>query len=801
MYSDSEISDRLKGMTVMKKFLKRSLAILLAVLCATNFAVVSFAEDTVKTGKCGENASWSFDTVSGLLVISGDGEMKSESNNNYMPWNKYKEEVKEVVIENGITTICKNAFSGCKNLETVTISNSIMAIDTYAFFHCESLVEITIPDSVVSIGNYAFDNCVSLTTISIGKSVADMKYTSFLRCKSLTDITVDSENLNFSSEDGVLYNKDKTKLIKYPVGNSRTSFEIPEGVEDIEIDAFYDCSYLVNVKIPEGVVNIGFAAFYNCDNITGVTLPKSIKSIAESAFSDCNALKDIYYSGDLTSWCSNDFETFLSQATNYYINGELVSDDLVLPEGITYIGSNVFNHCIGITNVIIPNSVTSVGESAFRDCIWLKKVHIPDNVNSVGEGCFVGCHYLSDVKLPDAIVEIKDFTFSSCDNLKQITIPENVTSIGEYSFQYCNALANITIPEGVIKIEKGAFRYCPNLTTTYYPGTEEQWNAISVGTENEPLTRNVVFNYGKPSNICGENATWTFDEVSGSLIVNGTGEIDANLANWGQIKDQVTYVEVENGITSVGESAFDGFTALQEVYFSESVLTVGADAFSGCEKLAVVTILADNVSLANSAFTNTDSRLFFVVKSGSQTQSALATAGYSATAFRVGSDEKMDNQKTLTFEGKTVLYDSLDYNYISNLIFGIPDLYYVKFEKMVLDGVTSMDGFLFDTEIPEENIEPDEEYLTVKDVYVSVLIDGEKVSFEELIERVSNGDYSGFIFTDYVEDGVNSSFFESVAEFFGQVKEAIQGALEFTTEAFDAIRVTLKKFLEKIKWS
>ncbi len=738
----------------MKGVLKKSISILLAILCALNFAVVSFAEETVVTGTCGENVSWSFDTVSGVLAISGEGEMKGNSYNDYLPWNKYKAEVKEVVIENGVTTICKNAFSSCKNLETVTLPNSITAIDTYAFFYCESLVEITIPDSVVNIGNYAFDNCVSLTTISIGKGVVDMKYTAFLRCSSITDITVDSENLNFSSEDGVLYNKDKTKLIKYPVGNSRTSFEIPEGVEDIEVDAFYGCSYLVNVKIPEGVVNIGLAAFYNCDNITGVILPKSIKSIAESAFSDCNALKDIYYSGDLASWCSNDFGIFLSKATNYYIDGELVSDELVLPEDITYIGSNVFNHCIGITNVIIPNSVTSVGVGAFRDCIWLKKAHIPDSVNSVGEGCFVGCYYLSDVKLPDTIVEIEDFTFSSCKKLKQITIPENVTSIGEYAFQYCNELTNITIPESVIKIEKGAFRYCPNFTSTYYTGTEEQWNAISIGTENEPLTHNVVFNYGKPTNSCGENATWVFDEKSGTLTISGTGAI-SDYSGWSDIASAVTYIEIGNGITAVGENAFNGFSELKEVYLAESVTELGTDAFKDCSKLAIVTALSDVLNFSN-AFSGNDFRIFFVAKAGSGTYTALTSAGF--TVNGISTDKEKDGHKVLSVDGKTTIYKNLSYNYISNLIAGNSDAYYLYFDKIIFDGIAP-DIIIID----EENFDKAEEYFNLNEVYISVSVNGKTVTLPELAELLQSENGYGII---SFEQKNEPTIFEQISDFF-----------------------------------
>lgn len=407
---------------------------------------------------------------------------------------------------------------------------------------------------------------------------------------------------------------------------------------------------------------------------------------------------------------------------------------------------------------------------------------------------------IEDIVFCGGITYIGKNAFRYCTKITKLVFPEGVAHIGDNAFGDCKGLNDVFLPASLTTIGTNAFLDCQWIRNIYYAGNEEMWDAISLDKNAfDMYSRPTVFyNYGSLIGACGENARWAFDETSGALTINGTGEIDANFANWDQIKDQVTYVEVENGITSVGESAFADFTALQEVYFSESVLTVGADAFSGCENLAIVTILADNVSLANSAFKNTDSRLFFVVKSGSQSHSAVAGAGYAVTPFRVGTEEVMENLKTLVFEGRFVFYESLDYNYISKLMLNLPDLYYVKFEKMVLDGVMSLPDFSVDLEIPEENIEPDEEYLTLKDVYISVMIDGEKVSFEELRERVANGDYSGFIFTNYVEDGVNNSFFESVAEFFGQLEESLQGTVEFVAAAFNAFITTVSKIWKKM---
>ncbi len=564
----------------MKRILKNGISVLLAILCAFNLAVVSFAEETVTSGFCGENVTWSFNEGTGTLTVSGTGAMRSYGI--YLtPWYDLSNSIKTVVIEEGITSVGQNLFH-----------------------HFQTMRNLTLPSTLKSIESYAFAACLNL---------------------------------------------------------------------------------------------------YN-----------------------------IYYNGSLSDWCEIDFADENSNpfrfSDNFYIQGDLLPQEITVPNGITVLDNDVFRTS-DIVSLTISEGVTRIGDNAFHGSISLSNVVISDTVNEIGTD---------------------------------------------------------------------AFYNCPNNLVTYYTGTEEQWNEIDIASGNDALTKNVVFNYGKPTDACGENATWAFDETSGALTINGTGEIDANFANWDQIKDQVTYVEVENGITSVGESAFVDFTALQEVYFSESVLTVGADAFSGCENLAIVTILADNVSLANSAFKNTDSRLFFVVKSGSQSHSAVAGAGYAVTPFSVGTEEVMENLKTLVFEGRFVFYESLDYNYISKLMLNLPDLYYVKFEKMVLDGVMSLPDFSVDLEIPEENIEPDEEYLTLKDVYISVMIDGEKVSFEELRERVTNGDYSGFIFTNYVEDGVNNSFFESVAEFFGQLEESLQGTVEFVVAAFNAFITTVSKIWKKM---
>ncbi len=213
------------------------------------------ATATETSGTCGENLAWTYDDTTYTLTISGIGDMYDYDWDS--PWNSFKENIKMVVIESGVTTIGKFAFAGCEKLESVTI-----------------------PDSIMSIG-----------------------YVPFTVCKNLASITVDSNNKFYTNdEDGILFNKDKTKLICYPAGIEKTSYMVPEGVTTIEVGAFVFCEKLENVIIPEGVTTIGEATFGECCNLKNITIPESVTKICDEAFGYCERLSNVYYSGTVEQW-------------------------------------------------------------------------------------------------------------------------------------------------------------------------------------------------------------------------------------------------------------------------------------------------------------------------------------------------------------------------------------------------------------------------------------------------------------------------------------------------------------------
>lgn len=193
------------------------------------------------------------------------------------------------------------------------------------------------------------------------------------------------------------------------------------------------------------VTSIGVKAFAESNQFESITIPDSIESIGEDAFWECNGLKKVYVSS-IEDWCKIKFENTFSNPINYgskiYIDGELATD-ITIPKGITKICDYAFENCETITNVVIPNSVISIGNSAFSGCSNLKNISIPNSVVNIEKGAFSSCSNLEKVEIPDGIKIIKDYTFTFCENLTTIIIPQSVKEIGNLAFDSDSNLSNV----------------------------------------------------------------------------------------------------------------------------------------------------------------------------------------------------------------------------------------------------------------------------------------------------------------------------------------------------------------------
>ena len=321
----------------MKKFSKVLSVILTLLMLLTAIPRISSAAIAVHSGTCGENLTWELES-DGVLTISGIGAMATD-----VPWNEYRDSIEKIIINDGVTSIgseafyyCTSltqitipesvtsigsfAFYGCKSLTQITIPEGVTYINSHTFYYCTSLAQITIPESMTFIGNCAFYGCKSLPQITIPESVTYISKNAFYGCTSLTGIVVEEANPNYSSLDGVLYNKDKTTLICYPAGKTEASFDIPEGVTAIGSYAFYSCESLTEITIPESVTIIGSEAFRCCRSLTQITIPEGVTSIGSLAFCGCESLTEI-----------------------------------AIPESVTSIGSDTFSYCASLTQITILN--------------------------------------------------------------------------------------------------------------------------------------------------------------------------------------------------------------------------------------------------------------------------------------------------------------------------------------------------------------------------------------------------------------------------------------------------------------
>ncbi len=526
-----------------------------------------------------------------------------------------------------VTSIGEWAFSYCDGLTSVTIPNSVTSIGKSAFWAC-GLTSVVIPNSVTSIGERAFYHCSGLTSVTIPNSVTSIGYGAFAYCDGLTSIDVASDNSNYCSVDGVLFNKDKTTLIQYP-GGKQGAYTIPNSVTSIGNDAFYYCTGLTSVTIPNSVTSIGDSAFDHCTGLTSITIPNSVTSIGYGAFLYCTGLTSVTIPNSVTSIGEGAF------AHCYGLTSVTIGNS------VTSIGASAFYACSSLTSVTIPNSVTSIGTAAFYGvknivysgsatgspwgarlvngyvdgylvysdetkkylfaCFYTATgdIVIPNSVTSIGTEAFYNCSGLTSVTIPNSVTSIGDYAFRGCSGLTSVTIPNSVTSIGNYAFYNCSGLTSVTIGNSVTSIGGHAFEGCTGLTSVTIPNS-----VTSIGSSAfsgcSGLT-SVVWNAKNCSDFAS-NKTPFYDlrsQITSFTFSNEVEHIPAYLCNG---MSNLTSVTIPNNVTSIGAAAFERCTGLTSVTIPNSVTSIGNDAFSYCSGLTAVTIPNSVTSIGNYAF-------------------------------------------------------------------------------------------------------------------------------------------------------------------------------------------------------
>ena len=315
--------------------------------------------------------------------------------------------LKSYTIPKTVTAIAEFAFYGLEKLETVNTSN-VKKIGDYAFAY-SSIKEVVCGNTIETMGEGAFAGCENMKTLKVPAGVIKIGSEAF---SNECDVTVDKNNKKYISEDGVLFNKDKTTLIRYSANNTADTYTIPSTVTKISNFAFCSNDYLVNVTFPENLKTIGDCAFNGCDNLRSVSLSKNITSIGDTAFGYCESLKK-----------------------------------LTIAEGSTaVIKSNAFIHCEKLNSISISSKIYKIGEDAFYGIKPVKDMEDKKQSGAYYVGSVL-CGVVGapeTIKIKDGTLGIADYAFRY-DNVKTVTIPASLKYIGKNAFEYTEKLTKITV--------------------------------------------------------------------------------------------------------------------------------------------------------------------------------------------------------------------------------------------------------------------------------------------------------------------------------------------------------------------
>ncbi len=519
-------------------------------------------------------------------------------------------------LHNNVVSVGAHAFYFCDNLTSLTIGNSVtdmseqafnteiskistinfvgdindwlnkswgyISLDYKLFFNGELQEDIVIPNNVTSIAYDAFWGCSSLKTLTIPNSVTNA-IINYVRCPNLETIVVASDNPNYSSIDGVLFDKEGTTLLRCPMGKQGT------------------------YTIPSNVTSIAYGAFSGCDNLISVTIPENISSVANNAF---NGVLNIIYAGSLSvsSWGARSVNGYMENnivysdetKTSLIACSKAIKGELEIPNSVTSIGGSAFSGCHNLASVTIPNSVTSIGSSAFRNCTGLTSVTIPNSVTSIGYSAFDGCSGLTSVTIPNSVTSISTSAFDGCSGLTYVTIPNSVTSIGQSAFYRCENLKSISIPNSVTSIGSGAFSNCASLTSVSIPinitRIEDRtfYKCSSLASIIIPKDVTYIGNdafYGcrNLTSIVWDAKNCSAYKFGGQLESVVFGNEVENIPNsLCAGKPNITSIVIPNSVTSVGENAFARCSNLQTLTLGENITTYGSSAFSGCSSLTSI---------------------------------------------------------------------------------------------------------------------------------------------------------------------------------------------------------------------
>lgn len=595
--------------TMHTKKLRLLSAVLAICMLLTIAPITAFA--STGSGTCGDNISWELDE-SGTLTLTGSGAMRdyaysSSGGDDVSPWREFEmgNDIKKIVVGDGITSIGKYAFRDCDEVTEVSLPAGLKKIGFAAFESCRKLKNINLPDGLETIDDDAFDSCSALESIVIPDSVTDLGGSVFFNCYNLV------------------------------------SANIPAGVTELKIDLFFGCTKLNSItSIPESVTKIGYRVFAKCSSLTEITLPAGLQEIGHYVFENCSSLSDIKIDESNENYTTVDGVLYNKDKTilvSYPIGNERAS--FTTPSTLTKIMNNPFTHSKNLKEVTLNEGLEEVPYSAFYDS-KIVSVNIPASVTRIGSFAFSGCSDLQTVAIADGskLESIDMYAFASCKSLKQIELPEGLKTIDERVFQNCTILSKVHIPSSVTKVGEKAFRNSAVLGNTIaingikyldgwlvwskegiteaevYDGAKgiadgglaDQTTLTTVNIPKSVIYINQDAFDNTPAlasiNVDEQNTAYSssdgilYNKDKTSLVKYGEGRTETAFS----VPDSVQSIEVKaisnvfalesvtlpQSLRDIKDSAFSANVKLTSVNFSEGLETINFSAFRRCTALA-----------------------------------------------------------------------------------------------------------------------------------------------------------------------------------------------------------------------
>lgn len=586
-----------------KRILSAFIAIALVLAIIPSFSLPVIAETF--EGNCGTNVTWSLDTNSGTLTISGTGEMSDYYLQKLPPWDANRELIKTIIVEEGVTSIGGYAFRFCSELVSVTLPSTISKISSKAFDNCLKLTKVSIPANVRTISSYAFDTCTNL---------------------------------------------------------SEVVFEENSKLETLYSRAFWNCQSLSSIDLPSSLQTIESDVFSYCRNLKSITIPANVSSISTNPFVGCQSLEsisvaegNIYYRA--TGNCLIDIRknTIISGCKSSIIPADI---------SISNIGNYAFQSCYGLTSIAIPNNIKSIGNYAFNDCARLYSITLTSGIESIGGYAFNNCNSLieiyngSDLEIScgatdhgrigyyakniysadegkSNLIYKNDYVFYDnagtyylmgyIGKLTDLILPADINGEAYYihqkAFYELKNIESVTFPNSLKGIGINAFYNCTSITKLAYCGTEAEWNNIPkesnwnfdvnvrIKLHNYSNGICIACKYQNPnyvSGVCGENLTWNVDPDTETLTISGNGEMinfsDISDAPWYSYNSIIKAIIINEGVTSIGDLAFAQNNSLTSISLPEGLTSIGYAAFTGNKSLLEVTIPCSVTNISEYAF-------------------------------------------------------------------------------------------------------------------------------------------------------------------------------------------------------